>query len=56
MTFRQRCLVGYLGWVDDEDFTETELGFLRRLAADLTAVLSRSEDCSLRRLHDRRGY
>ncbi len=56
MTFQQRRLVGYLGWVDDEDFTETELGFLQRLAADLTTPLSRSEDRSLRRLYDQRGY
>jgi hypothetical protein len=56
MTFQQRRLVSYLEWVDDEDFTEPELGFLRGLAADLAAPLSGPEDRSLRRLYDQRSY
>lgn len=56
MTLQQQRLVGYLGWVDDEDFTGPELSFLQRLTADLAATLSRSEDLSLWRLYDQRSY
>lgn len=56
MTFQQRCLVGYLSWVDDEDFTDPELAFLRSLMGNLEATLTRFEDKVLRRIHQQRGY
>lgn len=56
MTPQQQRLVGYLEWVDDEDFTEPELTFLRGLMGNLEVVLTRLEDRVLRRLHRERGY
>ncbi len=56
MTHQQQRLVGYLSWVDDEDFTDPELAFLRSLMRNLGVVLTRLEDKILRQLHRRRGY
>ncbi len=56
MTHQQQRLVGYLSWVDDEDFTEPELAFLRSLMRNPKVVLTRFADKVLRQLHQRRGY
>lgn len=56
MTPQQQRLVGYLSWVDDEDFTGPELAFLRWLIDTPKAVLTRFEDRVLCRLHRQKGY
>lgn len=56
MTTPQLRLIGYLSWVDDEDFTDAEWEFLKNLSNTPEAVLSPVEDHALWKLHALRGY
>lgn len=56
MTTSQLRLIGYLSWVDDEDFTDAEWEFLKNLSATPEATLSPVEDHALQGLHHRKGY
>lgn len=56
MTALESRLVGYLTWVDDEDFLKRELAFLRRLRGNPDVILLPRESRFLTQLHALRGY
>ncbi len=56
MTRVESRLVGYLSWVDDEDFRGVESAFLARLRENPGAILSPPESRFLAWLHRTKGY